>query len=559
MAPLDQHCVFVIAGQTNASGNGNLGHLSELASDPATQAEFGKYQVDGVWGSRNDVFVSFPNELGEDFITLLEGFLSVEKFGGDAAKFGPEVGLGYELGDAFCDTIGIAKAAGVGSLAEDFRPPSSGLVGPLYTEMIENVKAFLDRMKDEIGEQDIVSGIEPKVCGFVWWHGYGDVFVPEFLGEYEDNLANLISDVRTEFGDPDLPILIAEIGGNGPDTNKQQELDLRAIQERVADNDGPNTLFTRTAPFVTGFEMYTDNDLDGDWHYFGRADVMVRIGQAFANDLKSLLPPSDVLETCNTARPSTMPSMMPSTSSKPSVSKFPSLSPTVSMQPSLSVAPSGSPSVSAAPSSLPSAKPSISNAPSTAPSISSMPSVSAAPSISSAPSTAAPTSAPTPAPQEIAPTPAPQEILVLATDPPVAPVEDDTGMKTGGLVAIILVVLLIVLGGLTYLYKRRQSAPEAITNKTKDIEANNENVVDEHESEIEESDDEDESDDDESTDGDYEVDEDESDDDDESDEDDDDESTDGDYEEDEDESDDDDDDESDDDDDEDSEEFDDEH
>ena len=344
IVPLNHHCIFVLAGQSNAGGYANLNHLLTLATEDieksgsdSNSTEFGIYRTldNTEWTQRDDVFVSFPNELGARNIRWFEDWLRADKFGSDETRFGTEVGFGFEMGDVFCDKVAIAKAAGVGSLAVEWRPPSSGDVGEYYPQMIENVIDFQNRMVEEVDDVGKLP-LPPKVCGFMWMHGYADIYVPEFLAEYEVNLENLIADVRNDFGDPDLPVLIVEIGGRGVNTTEEEELELREIQERVANNDGNRTLFSRTAPFNTGFEYWSETEtFDAEYHYFGRADVIERIGRNMARDMLSLLPDEEVLATCGsiqntstpTMSPTLLPTQTPSTSPQPSV--FPSFLPIV--------------------------------------------------------------------------------------------------------------------------------------------------------------------------------------------------------------------------------------
>ena len=97
---LNQHCIFILAGQSNAAGFGHLDHLADLAAQttPAA-AEFQIYKNGTDWTLRDDVFVSFPNELGATRPFWVEGFLSADQFGSEWTKFGPEVGFGFSMGD----------------------------------------------------------------------------------------------------------------------------------------------------------------------------------------------------------------------------------------------------------------------------------------------------------------------------------------------------------------------------------------------------------------------------------------------------------------------------
>ena len=51
-----------------------------------------------------------------------------------------------------------------------------------------------------------------QIVGFAWHQGFSDKTPIERANEYKDNLPDFISDVRAEFGKPDLPFVIATTG-----------------------------------------------------------------------------------------------------------------------------------------------------------------------------------------------------------------------------------------------------------------------------------------------------------------------------------------------------------
>ena len=132
---------------------------------------------------------------------------------GDKHHFGPELQFGHVLGDHFDNQVLLIKTAWGGkSLYKDFRPPSSGgEVGPYYTKMIADVRTALENLKTEFpGYND--QGYE--LAGFVWYQGWNDGVDPKkAVPEYEQNLVNLINDVRKEFKAPKLPFVIGELTG----------------------------------------------------------------------------------------------------------------------------------------------------------------------------------------------------------------------------------------------------------------------------------------------------------------------------------------------------------
>lgn len=121
--------VFLLAGQSNMSGRGSIQHLRQLANGSTTRQEFQIYLNGNLDApkKREDVFCVFGK---------LSGPLSADSCGPRGPEFkngpvfGPELGFGWEVGDAMgakCPPIFIIKTSyGAKNLWNDFRPPSSG-------------------------------------------------------------------------------------------------------------------------------------------------------------------------------------------------------------------------------------------------------------------------------------------------------------------------------------------------------------------------------------------------------------------------------------------------
>ncbi|MFZ9689558.1 MAG: sialate O-acetylesterase, partial [Phycisphaerales bacterium] len=257
--------VFILAGQSNMEGQGVVdlmdehhnngrGTLVALAADPATAPLVAPLRAaDGSWRTRDDVFVRYTPEgrpaklgpLGFGFTPYL-----------DQHHFGPEVGIGWVLGDAIDEPVLLVKVAWGGkSLFTDFRPPSSGgTVGPYYTRAVADVHAALDTAFREL---PALADCRPELAGIIWYHGWNDGCDPaNAVPAYEQNLVNLVGDLRREFHAPELPVVIGEITGpwvDAPDewgTLRRAQAAAAARPEVRGTGPTPRACFVPTAAFV---------------------------------------------------------------------------------------------------------------------------------------------------------------------------------------------------------------------------------------------------------------------------------------------------------------------
>ena len=291
--------VFILAGQSNMEGqavvdldgkdyNNGKGTLKFLRDDPKTNALVKHLaKPDGTWVVRDDVWCRYQRENAK----LLAGPLGMGfSVYGDPHHFGPELQLGHVIGDLLDQPVLLIKTAWGGkSLYKDFRPPSSGGdVGPYYTRMIADVRDALANLKRDFPEFD---GREAELSGFVWYHGWNDGVDPKnAVPEYEQNLVNLIQDVRKEFQSPKLPVVIGEITGPWVDAPGEWKT-LRAAQRKAAERPEfqGTVLFVETHDFVRKPED-SPNPTHGH-HEFGNAETYFLVGDALGKGMKTLLTP----------------------------------------------------------------------------------------------------------------------------------------------------------------------------------------------------------------------------------------------------------------------------
>jgi len=257
--------VFFLAGQSNMVGPGQEGYLK------AERPELLKPRDDAFgiqWGHP-----SGPLGCG---------------LGGRETSYGPELMMSHALGDALDEQIIFIKAAWGGkTLVRDFRPPSAvekrgGEVGYLYTLMMTRFAKALEHLDKHV---PAVATNGYELSGFVWFQGENDSLVGEAAwNEYGENLKDLMHDVRTSLGVPDLPVLIIQInksmwGDDEPDpetgTYKKGGFFVREAQRKVAEAD------SRAAWVPT-------KDLNQGYHYDSASHLVIgeRAGEAMLKLLK---------------------------------------------------------------------------------------------------------------------------------------------------------------------------------------------------------------------------------------------------------------------------------
>ncbi len=288
--------VFILAGQSNMEGqavadlegkdyNGGKGTLNFLLRDPNQKSPFSRLRkADGRWPVRNDVWCRYQRESGP----LLAGPLTVGfSVYGDSHHFGPELEIGQVLGDYYENQVLLIKTAWGGkSLFKDFRPPSSGgEVGPYYTKMIDEIREALANLKRDFPDY---SGTGYELAGFIWYHGWNDGVDPRnAIPQYEQNLVNLIHDIRLEFKTPNLPVVIGELTGPWVQAPPEWEA-LRAAQRKAAERPE----FKRAVRFVATRDFVRKPEDSPnpthEHHEFGNAETYLLVGEALGKGMQSL-------------------------------------------------------------------------------------------------------------------------------------------------------------------------------------------------------------------------------------------------------------------------------
>lgn len=172
-------------------------------------------------------------------------------FGGDAGHFGPELYFGKVLADSMPDTkIAFIKDATSGTYlgkSDGWLPPSSGGPGNLYRNMMDHI----DNALEEFDEAFDTSEYAPRWAGFVWHQGEFDGWNDRNLAnKYEENLTNLINDLREMADNDSMPAIIPMItGGMWQYKDIVREAEI-AVAEKLVNADTTDT---------DGFALSSDN------------------------------------------------------------------------------------------------------------------------------------------------------------------------------------------------------------------------------------------------------------------------------------------------------------
>ncbi|GJQ30416.1 MAG: hypothetical protein HBSAPP03_23000 [Phycisphaerae bacterium] len=292
--------VFILAGQSNMAGhavvdltgkdyNDGKGTLVAILNDPDKATTYRHLRDEaGHWRTRDDVLVRFRPEHGPLRVGPLSvGFTTHE----GRHHFGPELQFGHAVGDAIDHPVLLIKTAWGGkSLYEDFRPPSSGgTPGPYYTKMIAEVREAIAEFRHDFPDSN-ARGVE--LAGFVWYHGWNDGCDPQrAVPEYEANLVNLIRDVRTDLGVPNLPVVIGEL--TGPWVQAPGSWDtLRKAQAAAASRPEfrGSVVFVPTNDFVRPRD--DSPNPTHEHHEFGNAETCLLVGEALGRAMLGLMTPA---------------------------------------------------------------------------------------------------------------------------------------------------------------------------------------------------------------------------------------------------------------------------
>jgi len=208
---------------------------------------------------------------------------------------GPEVGFGHVMGTYHDEQVLLIKTAqGNRSLGFDFRPPSSGRTDPdsewegkEYRLMVEGVHKILDDIENIVPDY---KGQGYEIAGFVWWQGHKDSGSEQTIANYEENLVNLIGDVRKEFKAPKMPVVVATVGFGG---HNMADKFQRILEAQMAVGDWEkHPEFAGNVASVDTRDFWREVDespASQDYHYNRNAETYMLVGDTLGRAMVGLL------------------------------------------------------------------------------------------------------------------------------------------------------------------------------------------------------------------------------------------------------------------------------
>jgi len=287
--------VFLLMGQSNMNGRGTVGGLDKLIKDLPEKYPPSLMKI------RDDVWILGANGFG---ISEQKKNYRLEPGFGQWKYFGPELAFGHAVGDYFEEPVLLIKSFGGGTpLATNWISPSAakrrGEKGPLdgyrgsFQGSFKKVKQICENLELLYDEYDPKQGYQ--LMGILWVHGNADA--GKFAEQYEDNLADFITDWRTAFGLPDLPFVAVEsLSSRAPGKAYQNAVDR---VNKAAGNTQAVAILAKSKIDLKGDKNYSVYNASGDathWHYNARA--YLDVGYWAAELMKPKLEASRNHATC---------------------------------------------------------------------------------------------------------------------------------------------------------------------------------------------------------------------------------------------------------------------
>ncbi len=271
------------------------------------------YLVDGngKWTVRNDVWY-------KGVVTATANRWLTVGCGASGSTIGPELGFGHVMGYYHDEPVIIIKASqGNRSLGWDILPPGSTrytvdgvtyagygdkdpswsdtdpytevdwYAGKQYDDFVSETKKVLENFSTHFPAY-ADQGYE--IAGFAWFQGHKDTGSAVHADRYEENLVHLIKTLRSDFGAPGAPFVIATIGFHGREMSGDT-LKVAEAQLAVSGNTGKYPEFKGNVLTVETRDFWRDKAIspkDQDYHYNRNAETYMLVGESLGRGMVRL-------------------------------------------------------------------------------------------------------------------------------------------------------------------------------------------------------------------------------------------------------------------------------
>jgi len=316
--------VYILMGQSNMLGYGTIAGATTdgtLEYAVKTKNKY-PYLVDGAgnWTVRQDVRYTRVMSSGTGAMSLYKNEWLTIGGGNTSAKIGTELAIGHYLGYATDAPVLILKTCiGNRSLGWDLLPPGSKqfqwtdsttgtnwtyagygdspsrwetgttptpigwYAGVQYDGDVRNAKTVLQNL-----DTYYPGATEYEIAGFFWWQGDKDRYDAAHASRYEQNLVQLIEQLRKDFNAPDAKFVCATLGQTVlGDTSNMNEKFILDAQLAVSDAG-------KYPQFVGDVATVYSNPLSmggaSNSHYNGNAETYMNVGEGMGKAMVTLIP-----------------------------------------------------------------------------------------------------------------------------------------------------------------------------------------------------------------------------------------------------------------------------
>ncbi len=180
--------VFILSGQSNMSGGGDVNGMT-IDIDEAVSSKVRIWDASGYMRNKDYAMT---------WMSLKE--LQSKKAADNQNKIGPEFGFAKAMSETFpADQLYFIKVARGGKAIAEFLPHEKGKSNE-YTVLMSNLDNALAKIEGEY-----------EIAGVIWMQGESDTKEEKTAMAYEENLTRLISILRTETKNPDLPVVVGRL------------------------------------------------------------------------------------------------------------------------------------------------------------------------------------------------------------------------------------------------------------------------------------------------------------------------------------------------------------